>query len=162
MLNLGFFAVLVALHFLLDLIKYREVHQFNWSRTLEGAVREGIVDFTMLAFGLVVAVYLHPSLAGFVGIKGLMLAELTIVRGAGIIASKLKILYNTLKIFYHIEVYLDRIHPYLGKKFSPVEIVCIGSLVIMLALLITAPTLLGLSGEEYLRILLDEGIPWRL
>ena len=162
MLNLGFFALLIALHMVLDVVKYRDVHRLNWFKTAEGVLRESIVDVTLLSFGLVVSVYLHPSLTGLIGIKGLMLAELTVVRGVGVVAPKLKILYDSLKILYHLEVYLDRIHPRLGEKLSPVDYACAFSLTVTIGLLIIAPLALGLSTQEYFLILLEEGIPWKL
>ncbi len=162
MLNLGFFGVLILIHVGLDIVKYRDVHHLSWHRTLEGALREGIVDITLLAFALVVAIYLHPTLTGLAGIKGLMLAELTIVRGTGIVVPKIKILYDFLKILYHVELYLDTIHPLLGKKLSIVEVTCMFSLAVTLALLVAAPLLLDLSTQDYIHMILSEAIPWKL
>ena len=119
-LNMGFFAFLIVVHMALDCVKYREIHRFSWPKAIEGMLRESLIDLTLLFFGLVVAVYLHPIVTGLSGIKGLMLAEITILRGIGVMGTKLTILYDTLKILAHVEQYLHRIHPRIGKKATMV------------------------------------------
>lgn len=162
MLNIGFFAVIILGHMALDIFKYREVHQLSWKRTIEGTIRESIVDCTLLLFGLVIAVYLHPSLTGLAGIKGMMLAELTIVRGIGVMTPKLKILFELLKILSDVDHYLMRLHPRFGKHLTMVEYVCSFSICISLGMLIIAPILLMLTNQHYAMILLSELIPWKL
>lgn len=162
MLNIGFFAVIILGHMALDVFKYREVHSLNWKRTLEGAARESIVDVTLLLFGLVIAVYLHPSLTGLAGIKGMMLAELTVARAIGVMTPKLKILFELLKILSDIDHYLMRLHPRFGKNLSVIEYVCSFSICISLGMLIIAPILLMLSNQQYGMILLSELTPWKI
>lgn len=160
--NLGFFALLIVGHMCLDVFKYRDVHRFSWARTVEGVIRESLIDVTLLCMGLVFAIYLHPSLSGLLGIKGIMLAELTILRGVGMMTPKLKILYEFLKILSHVDLYLTRLHPKIGKKLSLVEYVCLLSICVALGLLIGAPIILELSDGHFLKMFLEEMTPWRI
>lgn len=158
--NLGFFAVLIVLHMGLDIFKYRDVHHYSWKKTIEGMVRESIVDVSLLSMGLAVAVYLHPSLPLFAGVQGLMLAEITLLRAVGVITPKLKVLYDFLKIASHVDLYLRHVHPRFGKGASTVEYVATLSLLVSLGLLFIAPVILLIDPAQYLSILLGELIPW--
>lgn len=158
--NLGFFAALIALHMALDLFKYRDVHHYSWKKTIEGMVRESIIDVSLLSMGLAVSVYLHPSLPLFAGVKGLMLAEITLLRAVGVITPKLKILYDFLKIVAHVDLYLKHVHPRMGKNASMVEYVAMLSLCVSVGLLFIAPIVLMIDPAQYLSILLEEMIPW--
>lgn len=162
MFNLGFFAVLIVAHMCLDVFKYREVHKLSWARTAEGVVRESLIDCTLFLMGLVVAVYLHPSLAGMMSIKGMMLAEITVLRSFGMIAPKLKILYEVIRILADIDHYLTRLHPRFGKNASMVEYVCMFSICVTLGMLVIAPIILMLTNQQYAFILLDELMPWKM
>jgi hypothetical protein len=158
--NLGFFAALIVLHMALDVFKYRDVHRYSWNRTLEGMLRESLVDISLLGMGLCVAVYLHPSLPLFSGVQGLMLAEITILRAVGVITPKLKILYDFLKIIAHVDLYLQHVHPHLGKSASAIEYVALLSLFVSLGLLLIAPLILLIDPAQYMSILLGELVPW--
>lgn len=162
MFSLGFFALIILAHMALDIFKYREVHGLSWKRTAEGVFRESIVDVTLLAFGVVVAIYLHPALTAVSGIKGMMLAEITVLRGIGITTPKLKILYDALKILSDIDHYLTRLHPKFGRDVSMIEYVCMFSICISLGMLVIAPILLMISPDMYLRLILDELTPWNI
>lgn len=158
--NLGFFALLIVMHMMLDVFKYRDVHGYSWSKTIEGVIRESIIDVSLLLMGLTIAVYLHPSLALFTGLKGILLAEITILRAIGVISPKLKILYDFLKIFAHVDLYIRRVHPRLGKEAVFIEYVAMLSLLVSIGLLFIAPIVLLLDPAEYLTILLGELVPW--
>lgn len=162
LLNLGFFALLIAIHMALDVFKYREVHNLPFKQVVEGVIRESIVDITLLLFGLTIAVYLHPSVTGISGVKGIMLAQLTVVRGAGVIAPKLKILYDFLKVLSHVELYLKRLHPRFKKKPTTLELACCASILLTVALLALAPYMLGFTSAEYGHVLIEELLPWNL
>ena len=162
MFNFGFFALVIAVHMALDVYKYRDVYGLTWKRTAEGVVRESIIDITLFLMGLVVSVYLHPSLTGLNGIKGLMLAEITVLHGIGVMAPKLKILYDMIKILSHVDSYLHRLHKHFGKHLGMIEYVCMFSIVVTLAMLVLAPVLLMLNNGQYAMILIDELTPWKL
>lgn len=160
--NLGLFALIILAHMGLDIFKYREVHGLSWKRTVEGVVRESMIDVTLFLMGLVVAVYLHPSVTGLAGIKGMMLAEVTVLRGVGLLAPKLKILYEAIKILSDIDRYLSRMHRKLGKRAGMIEYVCSLSILITVGMLLLAPILLMLTGPDYAFILMDELTPWKI
>jgi hypothetical protein len=160
--NLGAFAMLVLAHMTLDVVKYRELHGMNWKRTIEGVIRESLVDMTLLLLGLVFAIYLHHSLPLIAGLSGLLRAEVTIVRAIGTVIPRLVILYDFLKILAHIESYLASIHPRLKKNLTGMELVCITSLGVCFALFATAPLLLSLDAPHFLKILSEELVPWRV
>jgi hypothetical protein len=162
MFNLGFFGLLICIHMVMDVYKYREVHGMTWKRTTEGVVRESILDIALFMMGLVVAVYLHPSLLAYTSIKGMMVAELTVIRAVGMLTPKLKILYDFLKILAHIDQYLHHIHNRLGKNPGVVEYVSMFSLCISVGMLIIAPILLMISGDTYADILIEELTPWNI
>lgn len=162
MFNLGLFALIIIAHMALDVFKYREVHGLGWKRTCEGVFRESIVDITLFSFGLLIATYLHPSFADATGVKGIMLAEITILRGIGIMTPKLKILYDFLKILADIDHYLTRLHPKFGKQVSMIEYVCMFSLCISVGMLMIAPILLMISPDVYVRVLIEELTPWNI
>lgn len=162
MLNLGFFAILIVLHAGLDVLKYRQAHKCTIFQTAEGVLRENVLDVTLLLFGFVVSVYLHPTLTGLAGIKGLMLAEMTIIRSIGIITPKLSILYDFIHVASHIEEYIKRVHPHIGRPLTLLEVVCLFSMCVSLAMLLAAPTLLSLTSEQFMHMIFTEGIPWRL
>ena len=158
--NLGFFAALIVLHMALDVFKYRDVHQMSWKKTVEGMFRESIVDISLLVMGLAVAVYLHPSLPLFIGVRGIMLAEITLLRAVGVISPKLKILYDFLRIVAHIELYVQHLHPRLGKPLSTVEYVAVLGVLVSLGLLIIAPIILLIEPAQYGSMLVKELMPW--
>jgi len=158
--NLGFFAGLILLHMALDVFKYRDVHKRSWSKTVEGIVRESIIDVSLLVMGLAVAVYLHPSLPLFAGVSGLMLAEITLLRAIGVLSPKLKILYDFLRILSHTDLYLKNVHLQLGKKATLIEYVAMMSLCVSLGLLFIAPVVLLIDPAQYVSILLGELLPW--
>lgn len=160
MFNLGFFAVLILVHMGLDVFKYRDVHRFTWKKTVEGVVRESIVDIALFMMGLAVSVYLHPALAFYTGIKGLMLAELTVLRAVGIMTPKLKILYDFLKILAHVDQYLHHVHHRMGKQAALIEYVSMFSLCVTVGMLMIAPILLMIDGVQYVEILKQELTPW--
>lgn len=158
--NLGFFALLILAHMILDVFKYRDVHGYSWPKTIEGVIRESIVDVSLLMMGLTIAVYLHPSLPLFTGLKGILLAEITILRAIGVISPKLKILYDFLKVFSHVELYIRKVHPRFGKGASTIEYTAMLSLLVSIGLLFIAPVVLLVDPAQYFTILLSELVPW--
>lgn len=153
LLNLGMFAVLIAGHMVLDILKYRRVHACGWTRTVEGMLRERLTDVMLLLLGLVFSVYLHDATVLMAGMRGLMLAELTILRSMGTVLPKLFILYTLLNTLSHLEQYLLRLHPRFEKSLSLMEYVSVVSIGLSIALLLSAPAALGLDGDAFARIL---------
>ncbi|MBU0458819.1 hypothetical protein KJ652_04720 [Patescibacteria group bacterium] len=159
MFNLGVFGLLIFIHMLLDLFKYREVHGFGWKLTFEGIVRESLLDVTLLMIGLVFSVYLHHSIA-FPGISGAMRAEITVIRMFGTLIPKMKILHNFLKIIAHVRHYLDHAHPHIRKHWSTVDRVCFWTLSFCSFLILFSAPILNVGYEKIGEILRLELIPW--
>lgn len=158
LLNLGAFALLVIGHMVLDVLKYREVHGLTWRLTALGVLRESLVDITLLAIGLVFAVYLHHSV-GIASLSGLLRAELTVLRMFGTLIPKAKILHDILKVVAHLHHYLEQVHPRLRQSWSQLEHYCMYFLVISVLLLIFAAPLMGVHWEVVKGVLLEEMVP---
>ena len=160
LLNMGAFALLIVAHMSLDLVKYREHHKFSWKRTLEGVVRESLVDISLLAIGVLFSVYLHHTV-GLVSLSGLLRAELTLVREAAILVPKIKILHHFLKIISHLHHYMDQVHPRHTKGWSRLDKFCIFTIGLSLLLIVAAPLLMNVEPRTIAFILEYELIPFR-
>ncbi len=158
MFNLGTFAMLIFAHVSLDYVKYREYHGYSLFGTIEGIIRESILDFTLLLMGMVFSVYLHHSVA-FPGISGLLRTEITILRLFGTLIPKYKILHNFLKIIAHIRHYLDHAHPHIRKHWSSFDKVCFWSIGLCSVLLLLSAKILSVDNSVIVGILKSELIP---
>lgn len=159
--NLGAFALLILAHMALDTVKYREKHACSWKHTIEGVVRESLVDITLLLVGLVFAVYLHHSV-GVSSLAGLMRAELTLIRSVAMFVPKIKILHHFLKIMAHLHHYLQQVHPSLRKRWSGLDYLCFYFCGISLMLLIFAAPLMNVDAHVVQSVLMYELIPWNI
>lgn len=61
--NLGIFAVLVASHMGLDVIKYRTLFRLRWHLVAIETMRESLVDIFFITFGILLATLFHHSIA---------------------------------------------------------------------------------------------------
>ncbi|MFA7681918.1 MAG: hypothetical protein WCX61_02710 [Candidatus Peribacteraceae bacterium] len=161
MFSLGAFGLLIIAHMTLDLVKYREYHGYGWKLTLEGMVRESLMDVTLLMIGLVFSVYLHHSVA-FPGLSGAMRAELTIIRMFGTLIPKMKILHNFLKVMAHLRHYLDHAHPHLRQHWSVIDRVCFWTISFSAFLLAFSAPILHVNYTLINSILMQELIPWMI
>lgn len=74
--NLGIFALLVALHMTLDVVKYRTKHGLSWHWIVIETLRESLVDIFFIILGLLLGIVFHHTVA----IGGLgRLAELEVL-----------------------------------------------------------------------------------
>ena len=161
MFNLGTFGLLVAIHMCLDVVKYREHFGFTWIQTIEGVIRESLVDVALLMVGLVFAVYLHHSV-GIASLSGLLRAEVSIVRTLAMLVPKLKILHHFLKIVAHIHHYMETTHPRFQKGWSDLDKLCFAFVGISTLLIVLAADLMNVERSLIQAILLEEMIPWNL
>lgn len=160
-LNLGAFALLIAAHVSLDLVKYREVHNLSWIQTLEGTMRESLIDAFLLLVALTFSVYLHHTI-GVVAISGVVRADLTVARFAGVFLPKFEILERFLGVLLHIGKHMRSIHERLGKTFTSGERLILFLIIATSILLAAAPTILGISSSSLFATLAHELIPWRI
>lgn len=161
LLPLGAFALLIALHAILDVVKYREVHSYSWKRTCEGVFREGLLDMTLLMIGLVCEVYLHSSV-GVASVSGLLRTEFFIVEILGTTLPKFSILHHILKIFAHVHHYMENVHPRMQKNFSDLDVLCVTFLGVSVLLLIFAPFLMHTEGAVIRHILNEQMLFWKV
>ncbi|MAE68794.1 MAG: hypothetical protein QF793_01920 [Candidatus Peribacteraceae bacterium] len=159
--NLGAFGLLIVAHMSLDIVKYRERHQYSWKDTFDGVVRESLVDVTLLSVGLVFSVYLHHGV-GVASVAGLMRAELSVLRMLALLVPKLKILHHFLKVVAHLHHYLEQVHPRHRKGWSGLDHLCFYFLGLSVFLLIFAAPLMHVEWSLVGEILAEELIPWRL
>ena len=161
LLNLGAFGVLVLAHMALDIVKYRGYMHCSWRETLEGTVRESLIDVTLLAVGFVFSVYLHHSLS-IGSISVLLRTEFAFIRSIAMLAPKIKILHHTLKIISHIHHYLQQAHPHFRKGWTGIDVFCFAVIGVCGVLLVQAPYILQVPSSAVEALLLDQVLPWRV
>ena len=160
LLNFGAFGLLILAHMALDTVKYREVHHLHWLQTIRATLRENLFDHTLFTLGLLIAVYLHRSLPGIVGIGGLLRSEITLARGIGTLLPKAEIFQRFLHVLFHLRHHLIHIDTPPGERLTPTERF---SLVLMgcgALLLLLAPAILHIDSAHLLRIIQGELLPW--
>ncbi|MDD4287699.1 MAG: hypothetical protein PHO20_06025 [Candidatus Peribacteraceae bacterium] len=160
-LNLGTFALLIVAHISLDIVKYRDVHHLSWKHTLEGTVRESLLDMLLLSIALTLSLYLHHTI-GIIAVSGVMRADLTIARFAGVFLPKVEILHRFLSVLLNIGEHIRTLHERLGKALASGERLFIFLLVVSLVLLFAAPAVLDISFSSFVATLSNELIPWRI
>lgn len=99
-LNLGIFAVLVALHAMFDVIKYRTKHTLSWHWTMIETVRESLVDVFFIVLGLLLGIAFHHAVAigGLGKLAGLELLFLDLILRVG---PRIKIAEHLLEVIMY-------------------------------------------------------------
>lgn len=161
LLPLGAFVVLVAIHALLDVYKYRDRHGYSWKKVWKGVVKEGLMDGTLIIIGFVFAVYLHHS-TGIETVSMLMRMEMWMLRFFGTTIPKLTILHSFLKILSHVHHYIEQIHPRMRKGWSKLDQLCFIFIGVAVLMLVIAPVLLGVETRVVTDILRQELLFWHL
>lgn len=159
--NLGAFAVLVVLHMILDVWKYKGHQQLSWKDTGEGVIRESLMDVTLLAIGFVFSVYLHHAVS-LGSVSTLLRAEFGIIRSVALFVPKVKILHNFLKMIAHIHHYMMQTHPHLRTGWSGVDKFCFFVIGMSCLLLSLAAEIMHVPQSTVTDILLRETLPWRM
>ncbi len=157
----GAFALLVAIHACLDVVKYREVHGMNWRETCEGVVREGLFDIMLVFLGLASEVYLH-STAAVTSISGLLRTEFFFLELVGSTLPKFVILHNLVGVFANLNSYLLHMHRNMHKRTTNMEKLCVTVLSINILLILGAPFILSVESGSVLKIVLEQLFFWRL
>lgn len=120
LLNLGYFAVVIGLHMMLDYFKYRDVHGYSIPVTLKAILLESITDIAFFLVALTSVVYLsHTYLLE--AVSGLFRSELTLLRAAGTILPKVRIVEDTMLIIFNFHHYLHTPHPDLNRPITRVQ-----------------------------------------
>ena len=158
LLNLGAFFLLIAAHFSLDLVKYREVHDLSWGQTLEASLREGLLDFFLLMTALTFSVYIRNAI-GIAAVSGIIRSDLTLARFAGVFLPKFEMLHRFLGILLNIGRHLRTIHLRIGQRLTSSERLQLFLLTASLILLLAAPVILHQSATTIGGIVAHEMLP---
>ncbi len=160
-LNLGFFACLIAIHMCMDTVKYREIHGYNWARTIHAACIESLTDIMFFFIALTSTIYLHHSYA-LSFISGLTRAELTVASIFAVLLPKMQILEHMLHVYTHINSYMHTKQASLQKGLTVMQIICVTVTVAAIVLLMLSPMLFHGSEHQLALLLNNELVPWKL
>lgn len=156
MLSLGWFAIFIVGHMVLDVIKYKEVHEYSWRNTINAVLHESLLELMLFSIALLVSVYFHSSIYA-INISGFMRAEMTLVRLVGVIIPKFIIIEEILKIFIHFQHYLEAMHPNAKNiHLTLPEKIYAGVIVISTILLLAAPYITNTAPHIINTIILNE------
>ena len=161
LMTLGAFAVLIAAHMALDVVKYREVHGMRWGLVIRGVVRESLLDIVLLIIGFTSIVYLHYGV-GLAAASGLLRFQEAILSGTILLATKSKIFFDFLTVISALPTHLRKIQVHPKKPWSAFECFLFGVLGACSVLLIVLPPLIGYPMEIFARIIGAEIVPWRI
>lgn len=160
--NAGAFILLIAMHMVLDVYKYREIYGRNWSKVAEGVARESLIDVSVVALGIAFSVYCHTALPLVAGLRGIVRTEIVVLNALVQVATKTHVLHGFLTILADIHGYLQTVHPRMDSWLSPIDIVALASLVVSVALTLLAPWILGLDAGQIARLADEILVPWRM
>lgn len=161
LMTLGAFAVLIAAHMALDVVKYREVHGMRWKLVLRGVIRESLVDIVLLMIGFTSVVYLHHGV-GLAAASGLLRFQEAILSGSILLVTKSKIFFDILTVASAMPVHLQKIRVHPKKPWSAFECFLFGVLGACSVLLVVLPPLLGYPMEVFAKLIGAEIVPWRI
>ncbi|MBI2636497.1 hypothetical protein HYW84_04205 [Candidatus Peregrinibacteria bacterium] len=156
--NTGAFALLIAAHASLDVVKYREIHGMKWSGTLAATARESLLDLFFLSLALCLALYLHHGQSVFV-LSGITRLEEILVRVFGIMFARFEVLWHGLWVFSDIRQHLRDVRDAVGP-WRPREILWLSGLIGALLFIAVSPFVLkqGVASA----VLYEQLTPWRI
>ena len=158
LLNTGAFALLIAAHASLDIVKYRDVHRMRWGATLTATFRESLLDLFFLSLALCFALSLHHGQSVFV-LSGVVRMEEILLRVLGIGVARLQVLLNGLWVFSNIRQHMTDVR-YGTGPWRPLERVLLLGLAGALVFIAAMP--LTLASGAFTRVLLEQLVPWRI
>lgn len=160
LLNSGVFALLIAAHMSLDVVKYHDVHGFSWPATFRASFRESLTDLALLGFAIVAGVYLHHG-SSIAAAGGVYRAEIVIMRALAIVIPRMEILCHVLHVFSGITAHMRAIGKKARLPFKRWERWVFAALGLELALVAMGPWLLHMDLPHYVEMLADNLVPWR-
>lgn len=161
LLNLGVFAVLVAAHMALDLVKYREVHGYGWMQTVRATFIESVADLMLLSLGTFFAVYLDHG-AGVVALAGFLEFEGALARAIALFIPRIEILSHFLHVVSDVRHHLREATVKKRQVLSLGQKLCVITLTACVALTALSPVLLRVESSLVLEILAAEWVPWNV
>lgn len=160
--NLGFFALLIVAHIVLDFYKYRHVLRNKRISATFAVFRENVADLALFFLALSSVVYLNPSVSLIATLTGSRVTHIVIVRALAVWLPKLTILHHSLRIGFHTSEYLHTPNPRLQKSWSLTDYVYLSTIFLSFCFLAIAPVVLQLNSVEMKEILLDQLVPWKV
>ena len=112
-LNLGVFTLLVSMHMALDVVKYRGKYNLSWYWTGVETLRESLIDIFFIAFGLLLGIVFHHSVA-IGGLGRMAKLEYVLLNLILRVGPRLKIAEHMLEIFLYWKHHFE-------KQFVPHE-----------------------------------------
>lgn len=157
-LNLGCFALLIAIHMSLDIVKYHDVHGYGFRKTLHATFLENLFDLTLFFIAFASSIYLHHTFA-LASLSGIRRAGLSLFEVITTVVPKMQILQHFLYLLSGLHSYLHMIHPRVGRPLSGAQRLCIASVAVCVLLLILSPYRFAGHESELAEILMKELIP---
>ncbi len=158
LLNTGAFAVLIAAHASLDIVKYRDVHAMPWGRSIVATFRESLLDLFFLSLALCFSLYLHHGQSIF-ALSGVVRLEAIFFQVFGIGLARLEVLMHQLWVFSDIRKHFHDVRDATGP-WRRREILWLSGLVTAIAFITAAPFVM--EPGAFMRVMMEQGVPWRI
>jgi hypothetical protein len=159
--NLGFFAVLIVAHIILDYYKYYSVLCNRRISATYAVLRENLPDLALFFLALSSLVYLHPSLPLIAALSGPRMTHVVIVRGLAVWLPKLTILHHSMRIAFHTSQYLHMPNARLQKSWTITDYIYLSRILLSFCFLAAAPFMLHIDVAQMQEILMNQLIPWK-
>jgi hypothetical protein len=156
--NLGFFVVLILLHMCLDVVKYRDLHEYSWQMTIHAVLVESIVDIALFFIALTSAVYIQHTFALEI-MSGIVRSEATLLRAVAVLVPKIEIVEHFGGILIHFKTYLHSPHPDLSVPLLRVHRWSVIVIAVCVALLFLAIPLYRGHEQTLVSLLQNELVP---
>ncbi len=159
--NPGAFGILVLTHMALDVIKYRQIHQWPWSTTLVATLRESLVDLALLSF--IFCIGLYASFGAELMPHGTILAtEALLFRALVVLLVQVEVCRHVLHGITDSIGHFPDVRLGVTGPLYPIEVWAMCLLSICIFLIVLIPILLHLTTTEFTYAVLQQLIPWRI
>lgn len=153
--SLGWFAILILLHMLLDYVKYRDYFRYGIALTIKAVFLESIIDVALFFVSLTFAVYLSTELALALA-SGLSRSGLTVVRALGTMVPKIAIAEHVITVIVNIHLYLYTPHPDIRRPLTKAHRFSLLTIALSITLLLASFTVFRASHADVLLVLSRE------
>ena len=149
--SLGYFAILIALHMMLDYVKYRDYFHFSFFLTIKAMMLESIVDIALFLLSLTFSVYLSTGLALSL-VSGIFRSGVTLLGGIATLLPKIHIVEDVFAIGVNFHTYLYTPHADIRRPLSRTSRMALGVILISGALLLASFAIFRGHESDLLRI----------
>ena len=158
--DLGFFALLIGFHLVVDFLKYRYVLNMSYAKVIAMQYRENLTDVALFLLGLSAYLYLNAELPMIAGLTGAAATRVTIIRGGLVLLPKLTILHHTLRMVFSMHEHLHSKNMRPKAKWSVGERTASIIFILSFFALVAASFILSMSVGDIVTLLMPELIPW--